>query len=136
MGNEGETRCDHIGIMTSNAETLIQFYAAKLGFEMEKDETLPASIAQEIFGITCDLRFVRMVLGDVKIELFEPIEVEEGRGNMVCGGYHHWGLHTGDREGVFERLRRDGVDVVEVRKNDGHVVYFARDPDGNLIEIR
>ncbi len=129
-------RCDHVGVMTNNAEAMIEFYAVKLGFEMEKDEVLPASIAREIFGIASDLRFVRMVLGDLKIELFEPMVVEEGTGEMVCGGYHHWGLLTEDREGVVARLKEDEVDVVEVRKKDGHVVYFARDPDGNLIEVR
>jgi catechol 2,3-dioxygenase-like lactoylglutathione lyase family enzyme len=114
---------------------MIQFYVGKLGFEMEKDETLPPSIAERIFHISSGLRFVRLICNDVKVELFEPLQERYGERSDLCHGYHHWGFVTGDREAFSERLKREGVDVVELDR-DGHMVYFARDPDSNLIEIR
>jgi catechol 2,3-dioxygenase-like lactoylglutathione lyase family enzyme len=136
MENQKRMRCDHIGLVTGNTEKMIRFYVERLGFELEKDEILPSSIAQELFGIASDFRFVRMVLDDVKVELFECDETEERREEALREGYHHWGLITSDREDYYQRLKRVGVDVIELERDDGSKVYFARDPDGNLVEIR
>jgi len=42
---------------------------------------------------------------------------------------------VGNREAFVQKMKEKGVAIIEVQRND-HLVYFIKDPDGNLIEIR
>lgn len=127
--------CDHIGIFTNNYDRLVNFYIGKLGFRKEKEGVLPKSIIEPIWGLASDCKFIRLVSGDVKIEIFDPITIDlrEKIGDII--GYNHWGYEVEDREEFCRKLKRKKVNLIEV-KRDNHMIYFVKDPDGNTIEIR
>jgi catechol 2,3-dioxygenase-like lactoylglutathione lyase family enzyme len=43
--------CDRIGIFTNNGDRSAQFYTEKMGFEKEKEEILPESLMNSLFGV-------------------------------------------------------------------------------------
>jgi catechol 2,3-dioxygenase-like lactoylglutathione lyase family enzyme len=127
--------CDHIGIFTNDYKRLVDFYIKKLGFEKEKEEILSKTIMKSIFGIFSDCKFVRMASGDIKIEIFSPINKTSRRKFDHTDGYNHWALCVGKREKFLQILKRKKVKILEVKRNN-HLVYFIHDPDGNKIEIK
>jgi len=128
-------RCDHIGILTDRSERLVNFYVTMLGFKKEKEEILAKAIIKQIFGISANCKFIRLVMDEVIIEIFEPISsCVHARINSIIG-YNHWGYCVADKKRFIQSLKRRKVNIIEVKRNE-HVVYFVRDPDGNLVEIR
>jgi len=126
--------CDHIGLFTNNYKGLLSFYK-KLGFREEKKEILPKSIVKKIFNIQSECIFGRLVSGNVKIELFQLLSAKSKRKQSGYIGYDHWGYCVGDVEKFCRSLKRKKIKIIEVKRNS-HRVYFIKDPDGNLIEIR
>lgn len=125
--------CDHIGILTKDAESLERFYCDKLGFQKEKETVLSGPITKTLFDVDCDVTFVRVFQDDFKLEIFQPEEdVKFDRGKV---GFHHFGLVVGDKDQFLKEMGERGVPIIEIKRND-HSVYFIKDPDGNLIEVR
>jgi len=133
--NRKSPKCDHIGILTNNSKRLIDFYTKKMGFAKNKENRLPKSIIKTIFDIPYDCKFIKLVSGDMMIEIFEPLSahVHERMNNIV--GMNHWGYCVEDREKFVQELNRREVDITRIKRNE-HIIYFVTDPDGNRIEIR
>ncbi|UCE20414.1 MAG: bifunctional nicotinamidase/pyrazinamidase [Gemmatimonadota bacterium] len=127
--------CDHIGIFTMNVKKLSDFYVRTLGFKSEKEEVFTTSLMRKALGVHSDCMMIRLVSGDVRLELFQPTSVRLARRLNISAGYNHWGYHVGDRGRYVRKLKKKGVPIIEVRRND-RTVYFVKDPDGNRIEIR
>lgn len=127
--------CDHIGIFTNNSKKLANFYTKKLGFKKSKEEILDKSIFRTIFDIADDCKFIRLLSGNIMVEIFEPVSTRVHKGIKNIRGYNHWGYCVADKEKSVQKLRRKRVKIIQVKRND-HVVYFITDPDGNRIEIR
>ncbi len=124
--------CDHIGILTGDADRLEEFYITKLGFQKEKDVVLSGPITETLFGVDAEVRFIRLFRGDFKLEIFQPTsEIKSGSG----AGFHHFGLVVGDKDEFLVMMAERDVPVIRIDR-DGNPVYFIKDPDGNLIEIR
>lgn len=124
--------CDHIGVLTGDSARLKEFYCRKLGFQKEKEAVLSGPITKTIFNVDGDVKFSRLFRGDFKLEIFqplEPIKLKPGR------GFHHFGLVVGDREEFLVMMTERDVPVIRIER-DSNPVYFIKDPDENLIEIR
>lgn len=134
MSREIPTACDHIGILTNDSERLAHFYTQKLRFKKEKEETLPRSLIEPIFGVSSDCKCMRLASGRVKIEIFQPTSTRLKPCLHNSKGYNHWGYCTGERAGFLKKLKKEKVTVIEVKKN-ARTIYFVVDPDGNRIEI-
>ena len=132
--------CDHIGILTGNADVLLRFYRDVLGFEIVKDEIVDSDLMDSIFGEPGDCRLIKLSHpsgkdGAVNIEIFAFKDHAAGRRRPRSPGYNHWGFRVGDRRAYIARMKKLGVAVTDVLRGKHHV-YFICDPDGNRIEIR
>jgi catechol 2,3-dioxygenase-like lactoylglutathione lyase family enzyme len=128
-------QCDHIGILTNNADALLRFYTEKLDFTKQTEEILSGKVFGEIFGFAVDCRFIRLSASYFIIELFEPIPAKAHPRAKETAGLNHFGYCVKNRCDYVSRLHERGVPVIEVKRNS-HTVYFVSDPDGNRIEIR
>ncbi len=127
--------CDHIGFFTGNAESMKEFYTRVLDFEVGTDSILSKAIVDRIFGLADECRFVKLTKDGFMVELFEPVSMQLRSRIEDRVGINHWGFCVEDRALYVEKLRADGLPVIEVDRN-GRSVYFLLDPDGNRIEIR
>ncbi|MFH2144878.1 MAG: VOC family protein [Candidatus Omnitrophota bacterium] len=127
--------CDHVGVLTNDAERLKNFYMKKLEFKFEKDMTLKKNLAKKIFNINSDLRFIRLYRSDFKLELFEPITTSLKHKKGVFGGFHHWGFFVNNRKKYCKKLKRKKIKIIEIKRGSD-TAYFIEDPDRNLIEMR
>lgn len=128
-------RCAHIGVYTNHSKKLVDFYTKKLRFRKIKEETLEMPILEQIFGVSADCLFVRLISDSTMLEIFQPITRRARKCLRNSIGINHWGYCVDNREKFVQRLRKQSVHVIEIKRRD-HSVYFVADPDGNRIEIR
>ncbi len=133
--NKKNNPCDHIGIFTKDAERVIKFYKTILGFKLVSSERLQSDIVKEIFKINSSCCFYRLKFEEFILEIFEPHKKTkvDKKGNLF--GIHHFGFKVIDRERFIGYLKKKRIKVITI-KRDNHKVYFIKDPDGNMIEIR
>ena len=126
----------HIGLWVSDLTSTGRFYERILGFEKQYAYRLPSEVIQTVFGrkVKCQVAVYRR--DEVALELFRPaIEMADAAQAPLIPGVNHFGLQVADSETFCEKAREKGADVIELDRGD-HLVYFLRDPDGVLIEIK
>ncbi|MGB9721779.1 MAG: VOC family protein [bacterium] len=125
---------DHIGIWTTNAESLIKFYTRVLGFKFLSSQRLEDYLVKKIFDVNTSCCFYRLKSPNLIIEIFEPHK-KKNRKMKTTPGYHHFGLVVKNREVFIKYARSKKAKIIKVKRN-GHFVYFIKDTDGNMIELR
>ncbi len=126
---------DHIGLWTDDALRLIKFYKNKLGFKVMSSQRLAKEIIKKIFGFNTSCCFYRLQTEGLRLEIFEPQNKSSTDKQKFVSGIHHFGLVVDDSETVIKNASRQKIKIIKIRR-DGHFVYFMKDPDGNMIEIR
>jgi len=124
----------HLGIFTDNPQSLIQFYKEIFGFEEERTKPVSRDLMEQIFGIPSSCTLTKLKLGQIILEIISPQNLNLKRREYDISGYNHWALEVAAKEKFCQELRQKGVTVLEV-KSDGRKIFFAKDPEGNLIEI-
>ncbi|MBU0686640.1 MAG: VOC family protein [Candidatus Margulisbacteria bacterium] len=125
----------HIGLTTSNLKLSEKFYVENFGFKTIVEKEISARLMQEIFGYNspAQLIFLKAEKGQ-EIELFHFPELKEAIPQI--GKISHFTLAVDDHVKYFEKLKNSGCETIAAKKEDGGMVYFVKDPDGNLIELR
>ena len=126
--------CHHIGIFTNNPRELARFYTEKLGFKIGETKEVPEDLVKKIFGIPSSCRLTKLKLGQVIIEILSPDNLNLKKRLNDVSGYNHWGLAVQNKEDFCRMLKKQGVKILKYKKN-GHTIFFAKDPEGNLVEI-
>lgn len=127
-------RVHHIGIAVEKLEEALKFFSELLGLEVEKTVTVEDQ----------DMRAAWLRLGDIWLELMEPLSPEGPVGRFLAKrgeGIHHVAVLVDDIEAVCERLREAGIRLVyeQPRKGyDGSLYNFVhpKAAHGVLLELR
>ncbi len=125
--------CDHIGLFTNDPERLLDFYTRIMEFDKISDSILDKSIMKSIFGINIKCRFIKLSKGELMLEIFTPIEQKSQVQTKI--GINHFGYKQNNKIKFVQRLKEQGQNLITIKKNN-HSIYFIKDPDGNLIELR
>jgi len=126
----------HVGISVANLKESIAWYKKHLDCTLESEYDFPMLKAK--------IAFVKN--GDFRIELFEHYETQplaEHRKHPLTDMQHQGMLHVcfqmeNGLEGMFDRFKKDGVDVVMgpmMSPPKDAIMGFIRDNTGNLIEF-
>ena len=126
--------CHHLGIFTNNPQELIKFYTDKLGFERRETKAIPEDLVKKIFGVPSSCKLTKLKFGQVIIEIISPENLKLKKRPDDVSGFNHWSLRVKNKEAFSKQLKKKGVSILELEKS-GQSIYFARDPEGNLIEI-
>jgi catechol 2,3-dioxygenase-like lactoylglutathione lyase family enzyme len=126
--------CHHFGILARNPEKLIEFYVKKLGFEEGETRLLSADLVNQIFGIPSPSSLTKLKCGSLVLEVFSITDMDAQERKSVTAGYNHWGMRVEDKEQYVKDLKQKDVPVLEI-EHSGRMIYFVKDPEGNLIEI-
>ncbi len=123
---------DHIGIVVRNIEEEAKRYKELVGIE------LVHTAVHEAF----DVKVGFLDCGNTEIELLEPLSTEGGIGRYLekrGPGLHHICFETEDIEAHLERLKKDGVELIDQKARDGAVGDVAflhpKAGGGTLIEL-
>ena len=133
----------HAGITVSNFNKAVQFYWEVFGCPLVGVADTPSDRVRTFFGVTgegtpgCKIGWIRVPGGGV-LEIFEfqpQLPPREVPWNGV--GLTHISFNVRNLNKWHEYLTRKGVECVSrpERSPRGHSFFFAKDFDGNLIEL-
>lgn len=132
----------HVGITVSDFNRFVQFYWDVFGCPLVGVSETPPERVRAFFGVdapapSCRIGWIR-VPGGAVLEIFEfqpqlanvPIPW-----NRV--GQTHFSFNVRNTQRWYDYLVAKGVEVVSRPEQSprGHTFFFARDFDGNLIEL-
>lgn len=126
--------CNHIGLITGNADILVKFYTEKLGFKESGARLIPAALMKKLFGLTSECQMTKLVLGEIVLEIFNPGGIDISLKREDTSGLNHWGLNVLDKESFCRDLAGKGVEIIKAPYKDRYI-YFIKDPEGNRIEV-
>lgn len=125
----------HIGIVCSDIKKSEQFYTEYFGLKRARETTVPSAETNKIFGINSAAHIIALSAENgSEIELFEFPDAKPPKPSQ--GGISHLALFVGNRREYHDRLKAKGIDTIFIDRGEGRYVYFVKDPDGNLIELR
>lgn len=122
---------DHVGILVTDLEAALRFYAGTLGLEPPAIETLKDP----------PIRRACLRAGDAEIELIEARDPERTMMRFLPhrhAGPYHVGLRVADVDDSAAELREHGVPLVDVVREGGDMRIQYLHPDaaqGTMIEL-
>ncbi|MBI2188536.1 MAG: VOC family protein [Acidobacteria bacterium] len=132
----------HVGITVSNFNRAVRFYWDVFGCPLVGVADTPPERVRAFFKVAgeaprCKIGWIRIPGGAV-IEIFEfqpqlpPAAIPWNRVGLT-----HFSMNVRNTHRWYEYLQRRGVECVSPpeRSPRGHWFFFARDMDGNLIEM-
>jgi len=127
----------HVGLFTNRPRSILHFYQRKLGLRKEYRTVLSRDIMNKIFGINIDCYMDKLTLDDLCIEVFHPKNMRKGKKIRKIVGINHFCLGVADKKKFCDKLEKKfRVRIIRIKKDNNYYVYFIKDPDGNLIEIK
>jgi catechol 2,3-dioxygenase-like lactoylglutathione lyase family enzyme len=126
--------CHHFGILARNPDKLKEFYVKYLGFKEGEARLLPADLVDQIFSIPSPCYLTKLSRGSLVLEVFSLTNIDTQERKSATVGYNHWGMGVEDKGQFVKDLKQNGVPVIEIQHSD-RMIYFIKDPEGNLIEI-
>jgi glyoxylase I family protein len=133
----------HVGIVVQDLEKCLHFWKDIMGLEVAIDFSETGEFidtVQHLSGVNLHMIKLRAPDGSM-IELLkdEAHPTPPAERNQLCDrGIRHIAFSVADVEAAWQRLRAHGCEVLSqpVTSPDGKArLFFARDPEGNLMEI-
>jgi methylmalonyl-CoA epimerase len=126
-------RIDHLGIAVEDLDAAVALHRQLYGAEVIARETLDSQ------GVDAAL----LVVGDTRIELLASLGPDTPVGKFLASrgpGMHHVAFEVADVAAELDRLRADGVELVDEQPRPGafgHLVAFVhpRAAGGVLAEL-
>jgi len=123
-------RVRHYGLACRSEETADRFYEKLLGLKKSERKTVPAALAEPLFGLSCDLEVLNYAGEGAHFEVF----IHE-REPSVAVSPAHICLEVEDLEVFLERCRAMEVPVIRAPRGDRWII-FIQDFDGNMFELK
>ncbi len=120
----------HGAVGASTEEKADIFFRELLGLNRVKASSLNRDLAERIFQVDADCRLMLYGNEDFTVEVIvtDPLPAQKKT-------FSHFCLEVEDRDRFIDRCREKGLEVNPVPKGDA-LLYFIRDFDGNLYEIK
>lgn len=106
----GVKKINHIGIAVKNLEEAKSFYEKSLGLHIDHEEA---------FG---DMRIAFVPIGEVNVELIESTAEDGVIAKFIAKrgeGIHHIAYEVDDLDGTLEKLKEQGVKLVDEKPRPG-----------------
>jgi len=118
----------HIALQYHDKKEAETFFCGILGLNKEKEFTIPADMADSIFGIGKDVDVVVYSNKNARFEIF----FTEERPKIV---YEHICINVESREEIINLCKKYGVEINNVKKESKELL-FIRDFNGYIYEIK
>jgi methylmalonyl-CoA/ethylmalonyl-CoA epimerase len=124
---------DHFAVVVDDIEEALNFYRDALGLPLIERRT----VTQE------GVEVASVSLGETSLELVRPLDGEIGVARFLKKrgeGLHHVCLTVDDIDGVLERLRREGAELINEEPQIGadgtrYAFIHPRSAHGVLVEL-
>ena len=133
----------HIGITVADFNKTVKFYSDVFGCQLVGVAEMPSDRVRSFFGVDgpaprCTIGWVRVKGGGIlEIFAFEPQQPPEAKIPWNRVGLTHFSFNVRNTQKWYDYLVSKGVECLSKpeRSPRGHTFFFAKDMDGNLIEM-
>jgi catechol 2,3-dioxygenase len=137
------SRLGHIGLTVRDVDRTIDFYTKYLGMKLTEKFVYPedrvghgVAVAEGAF-IRCDVTHHELSIFRMREDILSKSSPDAPRHGF---GLHHIAFELSSPEallGLLKQMKDDGVEIVNCRKGGpgNQPRFYARDPDGNLLEF-
>jgi catechol 2,3-dioxygenase-like lactoylglutathione lyase family enzyme len=122
-------KLNHVALSISNVDDVIDFYQNILGFNLEYQFELPATLSKNIFGIDQSSPAYFCKKEQVVFELFVLTKKMNNEFAHIC-------LEIPDREQLVSKCRNKGYKVNIIQREGKPYLLFVCDRAGNAFEIK
>jgi catechol 2,3-dioxygenase-like lactoylglutathione lyase family enzyme len=136
------TTFSHVGISVANLERSMVFYRDLLGMKVVEEVTFKGEKYEAILGLKgARGRIAILKSGTLAVELFEfvePVPKASDSARPVCDhGITHLAIEVDDIAALYARLKAAGVGFhcPPLHFPECATATYARDPDGNVVEM-
>jgi catechol 2,3-dioxygenase-like lactoylglutathione lyase family enzyme len=123
-------KLSHVALVASSQENADRFYERILKLTKIKTSVLKSDLAMEIFGFAVECPLILYGNEAFAIEVFVTEALPPNRSPVA-----HICLQVEDREAFIAVCRSAGLTVLSIPRGEWQL-YFVRDFDGNLFEIK
>ena len=127
----------HVGILVNSLYDTSKFYRG-LGFKDGETGDVDSYRARIYFGAAIPLKYHKLIAtnGNTKIELYFLKDLKQRRAMKELESMMHISITVDDIWKVWDYMLNHGRRVSQTVVDDnGHYLFFGRDPDGNLLEF-
>lgn len=137
------SKLGHIGLTVRDVDRTINFYTKYLGMRLTEKFVYPedrlghgVAVAEGAF-IRCDVTHHELSIFRMREDILSKDAPDAPRYGF---GLHHIAFELNTPQallGLLKRMQEDGVEIVNSRKGGpgNQPRFYARDPDGNLLEF-
>lgn len=137
------SRLGHIGLTVRDVDRTIDFYTKYLGMKLTEKFVYPedrvghgVAVAEGAF-IRCDVTHHELSIFRMREDILSKDSPDAPRHGF---GLHHIAFELSSPEeliGLLKQMKDEGVEIVNCRKGGpgNQPRFYARDPDGNLLEF-
>jgi methylmalonyl-CoA/ethylmalonyl-CoA epimerase len=126
-------RIDHVAILVDDMEKTLSFWRDGLGMEISHTQDMPSEASRIAF----------LPLGGSEIELVQPTTDDSGLARYLekrGPGMHHVCLEVDDIQGMLERLKSKGVQLIHETPQAGlegrlYAFIHPKSANGVLVEL-
>jgi len=118
----------HIALSYPDEEKADVFFGKVLGLKKEKEFTLFAGLADQMFGIKQGIKVKIYSNGQVNFEVF----ITSKKSKII---YDHICLAISNKKEIISRCKAYGVKIINVKRNEKEFL-FIKDFSGYLYEIK
>jgi len=130
---------DHAALIVSDLAVSLNFYEKFLDLKIKREFELSEKEAHALFNIASPARAIQLTMDKGMIELFDfkkGIAQTDGPSDPPSNGLFHLAFQISEPvEEFINRARREDIPVFSITRGT-HEIYFIRDPDGILIEVK
>jgi len=123
-------KLNHVALVASSQDNADRFYEGILKLKKVKASYLTKDLAVQIFGIELECPFVQYGNDQIMFEIFITDSIR-----LPSAPVHHVCIEVADREAFIAACRSTGAEVRLIPRGDWRL-FFVRDLDGNLFEIK
>ncbi len=125
----------HIGLVVKSLEDSRKFYEDVMGFKTHHDAKFSHEIMLQIFSIDSPAKAAFLNCDSGAIEIFMPDNNSSDTHQPGKCGINHFAIEVENVEDYVNNIREKGGKLNPLKKGD-RTVWFASDPDGNIIELK
>jgi catechol 2,3-dioxygenase-like lactoylglutathione lyase family enzyme len=122
-------KLNHIALNINAVDEITDFYENILGFHLEYQFELPATLSNSIFGINQSLPAYFCKNEQVALELFVTPE-------NINNGLAHVGVELSHRDELINQCINNGYIVKNIQRDNKPNLLFIWDKSGNCFEIK
>jgi catechol 2,3-dioxygenase-like lactoylglutathione lyase family enzyme len=123
-----QIKIHHIALSCPDEEKAEIFFGKVLSLKKEKEFTLFADLAEQIFGINREIKVEVYSNNQVSFEIFITSE-------KLKITYEHICLTVPSKKELISRCKAHGVETTKVKRNEKEIL-FLKDFSGYLYEIK